>query len=685
MPRRVRLILAAAALVVAGAGPGPASAQQAVDLSLVRVAAISPWIDAQTPFTATLQISNPTELTLQDASIRVAMHARVLNRSQLRLALDGRQQTDVIGSFTVPVDPVAAGESQTVTLTREAQQIAPIRGTGVYPISIAFAHSRGSQQLFSAIPHFVAAPAAPINVAWILPIDRPDVAGPDGVYPEGSVEALQLEEIAQQIEAIAAQPGAPVTLAFGPSLLDTVEDLADGYVGATRQGPQAFGETSPGAQSAQRLKTATAKLSQQVELATVPYAPADLVTLHRRGMTSELVRQLAMGREVIQQRLGRPASGVLVPPGLVVDAPTLLAASTLGLSGVVLDPGVLQRQPITPFEPSLFGPSRPIQIQDARPTALLPDLALRDRLNTSEQGVLLAQAVIAETASAWLELPVLAPERVLVLAGAAPPAPPALAAALRGISRAPWVKLVSATDALLSPMGDPLPTQRLQRADTPYLAAARRARRALATAQSIAVDPLPGAERLDRMVLRAQSASWATDPERGTALARSVESSARAITGALGVAERRVTLTSKTGSVPVTILNGATSAPDVVLPLRVRIRIASSKLVFPEGSVREVELNARAMTLDFPVRALTAGTFPLDVFVETANGQTRLASGKLVLRSSAVSTVTLAAVGGSTLFLLVAYVRRARRRENRARARAAHPAGSARKSIEPPA
>ena len=52
----------------------------------------------------------------------------------------------------------------------------------------------------------------------------------------------------------------------------------------------------------------------------------------------------------------------------------------------------------------------------------------------------------------------------------------------------------------------------------------------------------------------------------------------------------------------------------------------------------------------------------LDVRLETPDGVRLIARGSVILRSSAVSTVALLVVAGSTLFLLLAWARRTRRR-----------------------
>jgi hypothetical protein len=119
---------------------------------------------------------------------------------------------------------------------------------------------------------------------------------------------------------------------------------------------------------------------------------------------------------------------------------------------------------------------------------------------------------------------------------------------------------------------------------------------------------------------------------------------------------RRVTLTSKSGSVPVTIINRNP------FPVRLRVRVESAKVGFPNGATKLKQVDPPNVTLDFTVLARAAGSFPLDVRLETPDGAHLIGRGSVILRSSAVSPVALLVVGGSTLFLLLAWARRSRRR-----------------------
>ena len=93
-----------------------------------------------------------------------------------------------------------------------------------------------------------------------------------------------------------------------------------------------------------------------------------------------------------------------------------------------------------------------------------------------------------------------------------------------------------------------------------------------------------------------------------------------------------------------------------------RVRVDSAKVGFPSGAAKLTQVDPPNDTVDFTVLARAAGSFPLDVRLETPDGVHLIARGSVILRSSAVSTVALLVVAGSTLFLLLAWARRTRRR-----------------------
>jgi hypothetical protein len=668
--RCVRAGAAAFMVVAVAAVPAPAArssrplkSQITGATALLRIAAISPWVDNTHAFSVTAQVLNQTELTLDTVSVTVSVFGRVASRSQLRQALDGGTPTESLGLFsqTIP-GSIGPGQQRTITLERPATAlIGSIARTGVYPIQVTLHDSRGEETASTAMPYFSSQATNPLNVTWVVPISAPTVRPIDGEYTQAAIDSLGISELTQQLQAIAARPGANLTLAPDPSLLDTLNDLADGFELATPTGKQRVTPNDLTARAAGDLLDEFRRAAQAAgEIATVPYVPADLPSLTQHKMGSDALRQITLGRSVTEQLLRRaPALSILVPPNLAFDTTSASALAPLGVSGLVLDPGSLPQKPIEPFQPGLFGPSRPVALGDGSLKALLPDASITARMAGQEQGVLVAQSMIAETASSYLELPSFGSERVLVIDSPVRMAPTSLAAAIDGLSTAPWVRMRSATETLtiLPPQGAVLPLPAFVRPDQSFLAGARAARTALSTLDSILVQRLPNSDEYDRNLLAAESSEWQTDAAAGLRLARHLRSTVLNILSGIQVgAGRRVTLTSQSGSVPVTVINRNP------FPVRLRVRVESAKVAFPDGATKFKQVDPPNVTLDFTVLARAAGSFPLDVRLETPDGAHLIGRGSVILRSSVVSTVALLVVGGSTLFLLLAWGRRSRKR-----------------------
>lgn len=643
----------------------------------LRVARIAPFTDATHPFSVTVQVINAGEVALEGARIRVTARARVGNRSELREALDRGSRTAQSGSVEEPLpETVPPGGQETVVVERPPASLGMTR-SGVYPIEIELRGGQQTATLRTAVPHLTSAPKDRISVAWVLRVERPSVVPVEGIYPEDALDRLSLGELAQQAEAIAARP-TQITLAISGALMDTVADLADGFGRRTPSGIEALGADSEPARLAATALSALRRAAAAVgEIAGAPYAPASLPSLAARGLGGDILRQVTLGRSAVEAGSGRaPSPAVFAPTDGQLSDAALGAVAGLGAGVALVDPRALTAAPTEPFRAKDFGPSRPValRVADERAfTALLPDAPLTERLEAAEQSVLLGQALVAESASSWHELPLFAGERVLVVTSRRLPAPTVLRAALDGFAEAPWVSLrtMSGAATALPPREPPTGVRSFAPGDAEHLRAARAARRALTTLEAILAGPLPAAETYERQILVAESSEWYRDPAAGAAIGRSVGTQVRSALGRIVVTrERRVTLTARSGEVPVTIVNGND------FPVAVRVRVLSPRLGFPRGDAHVVAPFTGNTTVDVPVVARATGSYQVDVRIETPDGRRTLASGKVVLRTTAVSSVTLLAVGGGALLLLFSGMRPGRRRRRRRDATATDGAGA---------
>ena len=146
------------------------------------------------------------------------------------------------------------------------------------------------------MPYFASPATNPLNVTWIVPISAPTVRPLDGVYTQTAIDSLGMAELTQQLQAIAARPGANLTLAPDPSLLDTLSDLADGFELVTQTGKQRVPAGDLTARAAATLLDQLRRGAQAAgEIAAVPYVPADFPTLAQRNGGIELEQRQAIG------------------------------------------------------------------------------------------------------------------------------------------------------------------------------------------------------------------------------------------------------------------------------------------------------------------------------------------------------------------------------------------------------
>jgi hypothetical protein len=484
-------------------------------------------------------------------------------------------------------------------------------------------------------------------------IDHPVIAAPLAL-DQRAVDALDLEALTTKLTAVADRVSAQVTLAPSPAFIDALATLAEGGADAAIPALSAFRRAA----------------SVVAEIAAVPYAGVDLPALTAHGPGGDLLRQIGVGRAAIERLTGEATTlGAFVPPRLSLDEASAEALLDIGVSGAIVAAERLRALPQEPerLAPELFGPSFPFGVGSAAIGAVVPDPDIATRLEASTQGLLLGQAVIAETLGVWQELPLFASDRVVVIAPDRLPGASVLDHALDGLAGAPWVEMRPLSAAVSIAEGTDAVAQFAPAppGERPYLSAAVEARHALNVLDGIAVDGIEDHDELDRAILLAESDDWLPAPDQGVALARFTVQRVNDVLGGLRVTPRRVTLTARTGDVPLTIIN------DNPFVLRVQVRLSGAKAGFPAGDTRELELAPGDNTIAIPVEARATGSFPVDVSVETPDGRRVLVTGRLILRSTAVSAVSLAVVAGSVLILLVAWVRRARRR---ARARDTDPA-----------
>ena len=155
---------------------------------------------------------------------------------------------------------------------------------------------------------------------------------------------------------------------------------------------------------------------------------------------------------------------------------------------------------------------------------------------------------------------------------------------------------------------------------------------------------------VERSVLTAP-ARWLSTEDRTAALGHA-QGEIRTLAGAVTLpSTQRVTLTSSSGDIPLTLTN--TLPADAV----VRVTVSSPKLDFPGGSTLDLVLPPGTTRATIQVTTRASGAFPMEVTVTSPDGVLPVASSRIDVRSTAISGWGLVLSIGAGLFLLVWWIR----------------------------
>lgn len=322
----------------------------------------------------------------------------------------------------------------------------------------------------------------------------------------------------------------------------------------------------------------------------------------------------------------------------------------LGVSRLVVTPGSVEPLPTDELDPNRWfqvpGPVAPVD-------AVESDRTLSARLDGTDEPALEAQRFLAELASLWFERPAI-DRGVVVPVRAAAGSAEILAIVLPELAKSRMLDPVTIGEFFT--VVDPIEGDDDGPLVRPFTAAApeplgelepslESARETLDSYDSMTAGQGTGAE-LERRLLAATTVGLADATRR--AYLDGVVSSVARTTGAVSTSAKvTVTLTARTGTVPVTLRN------ETGAPIRVRVRFDSDKLEFRDGDSVEVTLTGETTRLDVRVRTLATGAFPLDIFVSSPDGRIELARARYTIRSTAVSGVGLVLSVGAGVFLFI--------------------------------
>lgn len=648
-----RALRIAVVVLAVGALPLMASrpASAAPSLALTRQ---TPWILAG----GTVDL----DLTILDASldtmVSVSIHQALTSRSAFDLSLEGDGLGTPLHEIAAPVGfltEIASSERRfPLEFAPPGEPVdgrVPITQPGVYPTVVELDATPDDED--GEPPSFVtyvvvvggdgSGPVVgePLGLSWVWPLDADPVIGADGLPDPTGLAALEPDgRVGRQLVALAAH-GVATTLAPGGW---TVEQLA-----ASQARPQ------------RSLVPLTDDTNQVL---TGGYVPLDLPSLLAHDLAEPARESRRLGIDTIEATLGMRVdtrTAVATP----VDPASFEFLADASIDRMVVDEADLaesaaDRTPARPFR---------LRSGDRSVLAAAPDPGLVALLDGAGPPALRAQQLVGALSLIAYESPALERGVVLVNPLRWDPEDEFLDAALSGIAGHPLISPMT-----LDRFFEEVPTETSDGSELERSLEARHAVPPPVNAEAYdnsarrqrsfhsLVGPTSSAVTVGDSVLDVVlSATWGPNSSDASAqLALANTTIDDFLAGIRIPVDRSITLTARTGTIPIQFLNE--TGQDVT----VRVRLESERLDFPEGDVHDVVLPPRSSTQRFEVETRTSGRFPLYLTVTSPDGALAISSARMDVRSTAVSGVGVFLTVGAAVVLAGWWgndIRKRRRRE----------------------
>jgi uncharacterized protein DUF6049 len=616
------------------------------------------------------------------SEVGVTLYGALHNRSNFEQTLNSPPtgtpitRTDPVAFSTLPagkhggsalgVDVVTSTRSTGNTPNLDLS-CTPGTCTGVYPAVVALYRSGDPSAPIARFTTYLtyvdskSTPAASLHVAWIVPLAAPVAIRTAGRDPATTVDPPSpstTEALDHLVASLAQYPQVPTTVEPSPQTLQAM----NAEKGATHQAVETLADLSHD--------------QTTHEIPAQSYVPIDLGALASAGEGGEITGQMTQGAAVLRTlgvaTTGRPASWVATGPvGSALG--TGLAQRQVGAAQVVVpdadlaaDTSGTDRETWSSTFPIAFGKGSPTfagAAADGELTAhftadpgdpalaaaqLLADLAMihfEEPYTTTKAG---ARGVVAVPPAGWVPNTTFDDEL------------------LAGLSTNPVVTPVTLAGFFTSVRGSG--PRHLQSGGTgPTLPGSLAHQITTARLRLTGFDTVvrpkstPVLTQLDQLLLAAEAANLSTAGQSAgvATFGRSLGAQLAQITFSTG---RTITLTARTGSIPITILS---TAPYIVVG---RLTLSSDKLQFPQGSSRQLTINRATTPVRIQVEARTSGDLPIQVQLDATGGSLVIAQGQLTVRSTATSVVGIVLTAAALVVLLAWWGRtwRAGRRKKRA-------------------
>jgi Family of unknown function (DUF6049) len=665
-------------LVVVLLVSAPPAAAQGTDTIVAVLESQTPFVTTKHPeLQAEILARNDGNQPLDNLSVRATVWSQALVLGTYEASLEGDPPgATIVGTHAQPFDgSLEPGQTRRfhIELRVQGKGVSTVQSY-VYPLKLELL-SGGTPEatMRSSAIVVVRPPLHPLAASTRVTLDAPLSMRLDGTFAGDELaRAIAPDgEIGAAVDAIVQELGsdhrAPLDLVLSPVLLLQLERMRDGYdvveAGARRAVPEGQGGAEGAARILSNLRTIAR--SGIVQISAWPFGDAQFPSLLDH-LSRDVPGQILRGRGTVNHLVGaRASAAVMYPPGSALTQEGLDALVSQGARVLLLDPAAApaDEQPlgfsppaVRPLPPT---PGAPGGDAAAPAAAVVPDAGVQALLTSAmaqSNPVLGAQQALGELAVIWLQQPGV--ERSIALAVPMEPSNARLGpAVIRRVAAAPFLQPQTATELV-----DRLPPANVSGAFVPiggraftasYAARIKRARRLINSYRSTLVKPSAEPKDLTSRLLLLEGPQFLEDESAGISEIQAVDTHVDSFLGKIRpvVANNLVTLTSKTGRIPVQIVN------ETGQPVEIDVRLVSPHLTVGGGQTQQLTLTRPQSSVTFDVGLKTTGEFPVQIQLLAPSGRP-ISDITIAVRSTAYSRIALIITIGAAVALFALWGRR---------------------------
>jgi hypothetical protein len=410
-------------------------------------------------------------------------------------------------------------------------------------------------------------------------------------------------------------------------LLEDMQAMTGGYVVKSGVKARNVRPDSRQAANASAVLIGLGRLPQSArhQLLPEPYASPDLEKLVSLGWREDARQQLSLGHKRLEEILDIPLSRQYAcPPGLNANSSVLAELKNELGRFLVLSPRLLERSREGRKLQQGMTLGSPVFIKgggERKDLALFADARMQrllERISASRDPHGVAQCIVSELTSLYLEQPAKLRACAVVAPGSWHPSRDVLDEVMRALNGTPWLSTVTLAESMVTvpPIGETplkIPGPELQGSPDDYWKQVGAARDNYAAFRDIVLPDNPFLAPLQRDVYVSESAVWRQWDrlDEGLEYCGFVDST---VAGELSKVDMpamsSITLTSGSAKVPLSVVNGTGYR------IKALLKYSSNGLTFPAGAEQKVLLEPKENLFEIPVKAKKKGRVRLLVRLE---------------------------------------------------------------------